>query len=1542
MTIRHIAVLCFFFVTTFLFAQKPASPTIVSGRVIPVAQERGTTMACEADAGTTTVQLLKGSKSTTPTILCFGDKLWIKHTGGDATKSDPQPSTPAGYAYGFYKCKPTVMGTDLASIQKDACQVTSPKPTEASGIWQVPADSLNGNVIFTNDGTLQTTFNGGKPARFFFAPMTVDVFKAGQVGSYEETAGVSGACVNVKTTSAFSVIYLNTITTTGLESKGCTGTFKVFGGYPEYKADTTYTIRVEKTGNVAIKGSALSPTGAPKHGSVVNFFVPEAGDYDIVISDSKGTEHKFKVNMGTCVNTPLNVDMQEYTVQKGDTVCVDVAVTNFKDLRGVQYLLKWDPKVVQYIDVKLKKVLNPDLIPGGTISFDDKLGFSVVSWTSATLSGPGLTLPTNSVIYTMCFKAVGNAGTSSPITLTTVDNDLEVTIVDTYTDRRVIGKNAIIGKPGKITISDFGAKPVVTADKCGNKAGNISMTPSGGTAPFTITWVGTDATNNTIKGTTTVAAAGSAANITGLPKGNYSVKITDSSSPVKTITQISSVAGVDELIVSFKTPTDPTCFGDKNGEVEIKTATGGTPITTLTPVPYNIKWSTGDLNVAKISKLAAGTYSVTITDKNGCTSDAKTNIGVNKLVITPSVVDASCSGKPDGNINVSATGGTPDVSSYKFQWAGQTAISAPSTSRSNMKSGKYYLTVTDKNACFVKDSVFVRAKKTIAITPTVTNVRCNGGDNGSIVVVTTTIGAPASVPYTYVWSANASTTTSTADKLRAGAYTFKVTDTDNCSLDTTFNLVQPNKIDITLRANSKKDETCSPGNDGAAAIDVKGGTPTYSYLWRGTTSTTDAISKVKKGTYSVSVTDKNGCTDSLRIDISSPKSPTIARFDTTGVKCATSTDGKISVTALPGESPTLTYKWSNGKTGASITDVKPGERITVTVTDAKNCYVSDTIKLYKPKSVALVDTTLQIPTCPKDKNGQIILDLAGGKTPYKISWAANTAGTQNAVITDLAAGKYVFSVTDANNCPPLKLDITLPAPPPITVAFDNIAAVKCSGGTPCDGTVMAKAKGGSDPSQTFTFNWESGEKDGKPTSLCQGNQKVTVSDGVCNAVDSVLIPAPLSISIDSTISKIQSVKCFNETNGSATISAKGGVPPYGYSWDNGTTGETINNAGAKIYILTITDANQCSFIQSIKIEEPFALQAVVDPLNTVGVVSCAKGADGKVAVTWTGGNPGVATYAWSPNANAGNTGAADKLKPGDYFVTITDIKGCSDTVTYTISEPTTVFGIVPEPESPACYGYQTVVKIDTAYGGAGGKYTYSVDNGPRQSIDAPVNALAGEHKITIFDANLCRFDTSIFVKQPPQIQVSIPRNKGDVIEIELGDSIQIQPNISLGTQAGIDSTVWTAQGDSKKLLSYLSCIRCEKPYLSPLEEGYYTFTVTDKNGCTGSDKVFVDVDKNRNVYIPNVFTPNGDGYNDKLEVFLGKGVTKINSLRVFDRWGELLYETKDVTASAAATVGWDGKFNGKTMPSGVYVYIADVSFQDNISLLYRGDITLLP
>ena len=130
--------------------------------------------------------------------------------------------------------------------------------------------------------------------------------------------------------------------------------------------------------------------------------------------------------------------------------------------------------------------------------------------------------------------------------------------------------------------------------------------------------------------------------------------------------------------------------------------------------------------------------------------------------------------------------------------------------------------------------------------------------------------------------------------------------------------------------------------------------------------------------------------------------------------------------------------------------------------------------------------------------------------------------------------------------------------------------------------------------------------------------------------------------------------------------------------------------------------------------------------------------------------------------------------------------------------------------------------------------------------------------------------------------------------------------------------------------------------IEPLEDTEYTFTVIDENGCTATAQVLVEVDKNRNVYIPNVFSPNGDGFNDEFRIFACTGVEDINFVRIYDRWGELIYEDDDLPPDCiGGSQLWDGRFNGKTMNPAVFVYIIEVEFIDGITLLYRGDLTLL-
>jgi gliding motility-associated-like protein len=121
----------------------------------------------------------------------------------------------------------------------------------------------------------------------------------------------------------------------------------------------------------------------------------------------------------------------------------------------------------------------------------------------------------------------------------------------------------------------------------------------------------------------------------------------------------------------------------------------------------------------------------------------------------------------------------------------------------------------------------------------------------------------------------------------------------------------------------------------------------------------------------------------------------------------------------------------------------------------------------------------------------------------------------------------------------------------------------------------------------------------------------------------------------------------------------------------------------------------------------------------------------------------------------------------------------------------------------------------------------------------------------------------------------------------------------------------------------------------------YTLTVIDINGCTASSQIFVDIDRNRKVYIPTVFSPNGDGINDKFQVFTGLGVEHINFVRLYDRWGEKVYEEIDLPPSSDGTPGWDGNFRGHDMDPAVFLYLVEVVFVDGKVLVYRGDVSLL-
>jgi len=481
-----------------------------------------------------------------------------------------------------------------------------------------------------------------------------------------------------------------------------------------------------------------------------------------------------------------------------------------------------------------------------------------------------------------------------------------------------------------------------------------------------------------------------------------------------------------------------------------------------------------------------------------------------------------------------------------------------------------------------------------------------------------------------------------------------------------------------------------------------------------------------------------------------------------------------------------------------------------------------------------------------------------------------------------------------------------------------------------DGSATVSASGGS--AGTYTFIWSSGETNTGTSStavqLNGGTQYVTITDGTCTVVDSVIIPSTPAIVIDPNNSVIKDETCANSRDGEISLSVSGGNGGYNYIWSPGAPNlPSVTSLSQGTYYLTITDSKNCIHRDSFKIKAPLPFSVSRDTINSHDV-NCAGASDGAIVLTTQGGNSGPVNYTWSP-AVTGNNPSATNLGPGNYSITVADSKGCADTIAVQITEPTPMsvnYGPIAEPQ---CFGYPTQFEINTVSGGVGPGYTYAIDNGNKVSVFAPQQISGGNHTLTVYDENGCTYTETFTVNEPAPILVSLP----DEVNINLGDSTLVSPVIS--AVFPINQIIWTPSEG-------ISCSICDATYVSFINNGYLVVTATDVNGCTGIDSTLVKVDKSRKVFFPNVFSPNRDGINEIFQPFTGPGVSKISYFRIFDRWGALMYEENNISPNSnGAGQGWDGWYRGKQMPPGVYTYVAKVEFEDNAAQLYFGSVTLL-
>jgi hypothetical protein len=816
-----------------------------------------------------------------------------------------------------------------------------------------------------------------------------------------------------------------------------------------------------------------------------------------------------------------------------------------------------------------------------------------------------------------------------------------------------------------------------------------------------------------------------------LMAGTYTVTVTDNDG-CTTTTFASITQPAAPLTAGISAQTNVSCFGGNNGAATV-TATGGTPA-------YSYIWSTSPAqSTSTATTLMAGTYTVTVTDSHGCTTTTSASITQPATPLSAGIsaqTNVSCFGGNNGAATVTATGGTP---AYSYMWS--TSPAQTTSTATTLMAGTYTVTVTDNHGCTTSTSASITqpgAPLSAGISAQ-TNVKCFGGNNGAA-TVTVTGGTPA---YGYMWSTSPAQTTSTATTLMAGTYTVTVTDSHGCTTTTSASITQPG-ASVTAGISAQTNVNCFGGNNGAATVTVTGGTPAYSYMWSTSpVQTTSTAMTLMAGTYTVTVTDNQGCTTTTSASITQPAAPLSAGISAqTNVSCFGGSNGAATVT-VTGGTPSYSYIWSTSpvQTTSTATTLMAGT-YTVTVTDSHGCTTTTSASITQPAAPLSAGISAQTNvSCFGGNNGAATVTATGGTPAYSYMWSTSPAQTTSTATT-LMAGTYTVTVTDSHGCTTTtSASITQPAAP-LSAGISAQTNVSCFGGN--DGAATVTATGGT-PGYNYMWSTSPAQTTSTATSLLAGLYVVTVTDTHgCTTIAIATITQPFA-ALTAGISGKTNVSCFGGNDGAATVTVSGGTNPYGYLWSTvpPQTSPTATSLSAGTYTVTVTDNHNCTTTTSVNIIQPLT------PLGltaSVSAVNCNGGSTGSICITVTGGTPNY-VYIWSNGVSANGavnfTHCITGLSSGSYTVTVTDAHNCSLVRSWTVTQPAQL--IATASSTPITCGQTDGTATVSATGGNGG-YTYKwSNNGTTQTI---VGLSAGTYTATVTDSKGCTSASSTSISQP--------------------------------------------------------------------------------------------------------------------------------------------------------------------------------------------------
>ena len=1171
-----------------------------------------------------------------------------------------------------------------------------------------------------------------------------------------------------------------------------------------------------------------------------------SGVYDLVVEDASGCSDLWNIQISTPDSIELELSLTDVLCFNENTGTASVVISGGTS----PYNTDWG-------------ITDPNLLLSGNynIVVTDINGCSsgIINYT---INEPSQ-LIVDSVITTLVSCATGNDGTATIYgsggmlpytygwsngqtsqTAQSLTNGIYTAYIYDANNCQTIFNNVQINNAPILNISIQ-----QTAVSCTDASdGSLSSTVITGTGPITYNWYNLTNPNTVIS---------SDPSVSNLPNGAYSLIATDINGCINQ----GSVLLVNPSTISFGlNPNNITSNGANDGWVSTTSISGGQS-------PYSFNWSgpNGFTAISQnITNLNAGTYILTITDANGCSSSQSTLISEAScnVIINSSISQPDCFGDNGNVIWTNSGGGGTYTNTITNLNTNAIIYNSFSSSSVSLSVGSYALQVSDQYGCVDLVNITITEPDALIANTITTAATCFGGTDGTV-TITPEGGTPG---YSIIGLPN-------PNSLSAGIYSFILTDANSCSINQIFSISEP--VDITTTITSTN-VSCLGNDDGTATVNINGGTAPYTYNWSPSGLITQTVTSLDAGNHYVLITDAFGCNPLSGQDlvvITEPNFNLAATFTNSDASCYSFSDGTAQIFPTGGTAP-YTYLWSDGQIMQQATALVSGN-YSCTVTDANGCADFFTTTINEPSEI-LANISITNVSCNGTFDGSAIVNPSGGSGTYNVLWFDNTILNS---ITGLQSGSYNVTVTDNTGCAPLVNQITFSVEQPNTITLNTavLADPTCVGYS--NGSVNVTAIGGSQP---YSYNWLDSLNTTISTDSFALNLGASIYSVVVTDIYGCFDTATVSLSSpDSIISNITtaSTLCNGSSDGSATAAPTGGNAPYSYIWSgSGSTTATSTGLNASTtYYVTITDANGCSITGiPVTVSEPDALSINFTMSDYNGFnVSCNNSTDGSVNVSANGGN---APYTYSAD---GSFWLADStflnVGSGWYTVYSQDANECILIDSVEIIAPDELDPNITILNTVTCSGANDGALASIVQGGAG-SYSYLWSN--LGVYDSIAGLSEGLYFIEVTDFNGCTGTDTITIV-PDFVMFS---------------------NISTTTISCTGSSDGTATANptgGTSPYSYLWNNGNSNASIQGLASGEYWCIITDANGCEITDTVQI-IESATSLSIINVVTTDvscNGGDNGFASVFVNGGAQPYSYL-----WNDVnMQTTPNVTTLIADT-----------------------------------------